>query len=577
MNKRREPISPLWQPALILSVFAAAAVLVIGKIIYIQNYDQRVLQSRSEPHHVSTVPITTHRKEILDRHGELLATSVPVVAVTADPYYFDHQESSYTKLAQALGMPAKTIHDKINRKRDKRFVYLKRHASLDVGEQVRQLKLPGVGLQREYKRYYPMGEALATIVGLTDVDDNGIEGLEKSFNQIVQGQNGKKLIYRDRQNRTVRDVGYLKIPHQGRQLVLSIDKGLQYKVHQVLKTSVLKNQAESGAAVVLDAGNGEVLALANSPSFNPNDRRSFLLGTHRNRAVIDVFEPGSTVKPFIMAALLEHDLVSLQQSVDTSPGYYRLIDSRKDYMIRDVRNFGVLTIPEVIIKSSNVGISRLVGKLDAEKLWRTFSQLGFGRLAGLSFPGEAKGRLNHYRDWHKTDQTVLSYGYGLSTSALQLAAAYTSFANDGRQLQATIIKRRYTSQAYSQQVFRPEVARAMRAIMQSVVSKHGTAPLAAIPGFTVAGKTGTVYKSGIKGYQTDRYVSLFVGMVPAVEPRLVAAVVIDEPKAGLHYGGQVAAPVFAEMMAYAARVLDIGEDETPTPVEKEPFYTFKNR
>lgn len=575
--KRGDRVSPLWQHLMILSGFVVMAMVIAGKIVYIQNYHQQVLQNKGEMRYLGTLPIIAHREDIVDRHGEHLATSVPVATVIADPQHFDYAESSYTALATTLAMPVATIRHKIEQRRHKRFVYIKRHVPYNLGEQVRRLQLDGIHLQREYKRYYPLGEALATVVGLTDIDDHGIAGVEKSFNHIVQGSNGKKLVFRDRHNRAIDDAGFLQVPQPGQPLMLSIDKRLQYKTHQALKTAVLKNKAQAGVAVVLDARSGEVLAMANTPSFNPNDRRSFVSGLHRNRVVIDAFEPGSTIKPFVMAALLDRGVLSLQQSIDTSPGYYHLSAGDKNYVVRDVRNFGVLTIPEVIIKSSNVGISRLVQSLDAQQLWQTFSQLGFGQLLGLGVPGETKGRLNHYRDWHKTDQTSLSYGYSLSLSALQLACAYTVFANDGWQLRPSLIKRDPAEQVLDKQIFRADTARAVRDIMQRVVSQQGTAPQAKVAGYSMAGKTGTVYKADVHGYHQDRYLSLFAGLMPARKPRLVAVVMIDEPSAGQYYGGQVAAPVFAEIMTAAARLLHISEDEIPTVIEEEPFYTFRNR
>ena len=360
-----------------------------------------------------------------------------------------------------------------------------------------------------------------------------------------------------------------RFPTRASPLFLSLDKGLQYKTHQLVKAAVIKTQSKAGMAVVLDARSGEILAMVNSPSFNPNHRQSFLSGVHRNRAAVDAFEPGSTVKPFAMAALLEHELVSLRQSIDTSPGYDRLSnDGGDDYVIRDVRNFGVLSVPEVIIKSSNVGISRLVRKLEAQQLWQAFSRLGFGQLPGIRFPGEAKGRLSHYQGWSQTRQATLSYGYGLSSSALQLAYAYTVFANEGRAVRPSLIKLNDSERLLDQRVFRPEVIQDVRRMMRSVVGPQGTAPLAKVPGYTVAGKTGTVRKSGAAGYETDRYLSIFAGMIPASKPQLIAVVALDEPTAGDYYGGQVAAPVFAEIMAYAVRSLGISEDEPLIPTDK---------
>ena len=426
-------------------------------------------------------------------------------------------------------------------------------------EQVRHIikekKLRGVHLEREYKRFYPAGEVAAHLVGFTNVDDQGQEGLDLAYDDWLAGASGVKHVLKDGSGKIVKDVESIRAPEPGKRLITSIDRRLQFLAYRELKAAVNKHKAKSGSAVILDVPSGEVLAMVNSPSYNPNAARGSNLSRLRNRAVTDVFEAGSTIKPFTVAAALEKGRFKPNTPVDVAPGQMKV----GRYLVRDKRNYGMIDVATVLKKSSNVGVSKIALSLQPEELWKVFGNLGFGEPTGSQFPGESSGRLPFFSDWSAFEQATLSFGYGLSVTPLQLARAYAVFANDGVRMPASLLKLERAPEGT--RVMRQSTARSMVKMLEAVVSKEGTAPLAAIPGYRVAGKTGTAKKSVAGGYAEDKYLALFVGMAPASNPRLVMAVFIDEPGGEDYYGGLVAAPVFSKVMSGALRLMNIAPDK----------------
>lgn len=550
-----------------LAAFAAAAAALLVRAVELQHYSREMLQREADNRHLRTVSVPAHRGMITDRNGEPLAISTPMHAAWVDPARFDFSAGSVKRLAGSLGLDAAALRTHLDRRKDKRFVYVKRQIEPATGEALRALDLPGVHLRREYRRFYPLSEAAAQLIGTTDVDDVGIEGIEKQFENLFHGEPGKKRVLRDLYGRTVEHVELLSLPKPGKRLALTIDHNIQYHAYRALKTAVKRHKARSGAAVLLDAKSGEVLALVNQPSFNPNTRE-FIPEHRRNRALTDAFEPGSTIKPFVAASLLDGGFISVDTRVNTAPGVYKVAG----YSIADVNNYGVLTLPEIIIKSSNVGIGKAVMMMPAERLWESLRELGFGRFPGTGFPGESGGRMAHHSEWRDVDQAVVAYGYGMSVSLLQLAHAYSVFANDGWRPPLSLVKGFQTQS--KTRVFSPETARVMRSVLERVVSRHGTGLRAKVDGFTTAGKTGTVHKNTSGSYAEEKYLSLFVGFAPVSKPRLVAAVAIEEPAGGEYFGGVVAAPVFSEIMQDALRRLGVPRDEVPSPLRPKAQYTL---
>ena len=550
-----------------LLVFTVAVLALLGRAIHLQHYRQGALQDEADARQLRSVMIPAHRGMITDKEGALLAISTPVYAAWVDPAEFGSADGAATQLAALLGFDPAILHAYLESRRKKRFVYVKRQLEPSVAEEIRKLKLAGVGLLREYRRFYPMSEAAAHLIGATDLDDAGIEGVERQFEQILRGIPGKKRVLRDLHGRSVEHVELISPPKPGRRLALTIDRNIQYHTYRTLKAAAIKHNAHAAAAVLIDVKSGEILALVNQPSFNPNTRE-FIPDHRRNRALTDEFEPGSTLKPFVVAALLDKGY-SIDTEVDTTPGYYKV--SGKS--IADLYNYGRLTLPEIITVSSNVGISKVAMNLSAEELWETFHKLGFGRIPGTGFPGESTGKLPHHLDWRDIDQAVMSYGYGLSVSLLQLAHAYSAIANDGRRPPLKLVKGMQAVQGA--QVFKPETARMLHGILRQVVAtSRGTGVRARVEGFTAAGKTGTTHKNRGGVYADEEYLSLFVGFAPATEPRLVAAVMIDSPTSGEYFGGAVAAPVFSEIMRDALKRLDVPHDEISPQMRESTHYTL---
>lgn len=542
---------------LILGVLVAVVGLLVWRAVYLQVVTRDFLQYQGDARHLRVVSVPAHRGMITDRRGEPLAISTPVHSVWVNPQEIHIDGRHLAPLAKLLDLNQADLRRTIAERSDRQFVYLKRHVTPDIAAKVHTLGAPGVFLQREYRRYYPAGEVAAHVVGFTDIDDQGQEGIELAYNDWLQGTPGSKRVIKDRLGRIVEDVERIRARHPGNTLALSIDRRLQYLAYRELKAAVIEHKARSGSAVLMDASTGEVLALVNQPSYNNNDRSGMQGSRYRNRAVTDVFEPGSTIKPFTVAAALQSGKYRPDTPVDTAPGRLRV---GRD-TVRDVHDYGLLDVSHVIIKSSNVGASKIALSLEPHRLWSLFRQLGFGSATGSSFPGESGGHLMHYHRWHPIEQATMAFGYGLSVTPLQLAQAYAVLASDGYRRPVSFL--RIDSAVEGERILSARVSRQVRNMLESVVSPSGTGNRARVPGYRVAGKTGTVHKSTAQGYAEDRYIAVFAGMAPASRPRLVLVVMINEPSNGEYYGGQVAAPVFSKVMGGALRLLDIPPDNLP--------------
>lgn len=540
----------------VLALLVVCTGLLTWRAVYLQVLERDFLQYQGDARYLRVVSTPAHRGMITDRHGEPLAISTPVHSVWVNPQELSTTGKDLPRLAQILGLDIDRVRRTVAERAGREFVYLKRQVMPDTAEQVLALEASGVFLQKEYRRYYPAGEVAAHIVGFTDIDDHGQEGVELAYDDWLRGRPGSKRVIKDRIGRIVEDVESIRQRQPGKDLQLSIDRRLQYLAYRELKSAVLEHEARSGSAVLLDVRTGEVLALVNQPSYNSNNRSQLNGGHSRNRAVTDVFEPGSTVKPFTIAAALESGQYQPDTQVDTRPGTFKV---GRD-LVRDVHNYGLLDVSHVIIKSSNVGASKIALSMEAKRLWGLFNRVGFGSETGSGFPGESGGLLPHYHRWHPIEQATLAFGYGLSVTPMQLARAYSVLASDGRLRPVSFV--RVNEAPPGQPVLSADVARSVRRMLEGVVSEDGTGGNAAVPGYRVAGKTGTVHKSTAGGYADDRYVSVFAGMAPASDPRLVMVVMINEPQ-GQYYGGQVAAPVFSSIMGGALRLLDVPPDDLP--------------
>ncbi len=528
-----------------------AAVLAV-RAVDVQILDSDFLQDQGDARYLRTVSIPAHRGMITDRNGEPLAISAPVDSVWANPRVVRLDAARQRELARLLGLTPSRLGQRLA-DREREFVWLRRHVSPDTAARVRALGIDGVFLRQESRRFYPAGEVTAQVVGITDVDERGQEGLELALDERLRGVPGLQRVLKDRIGRVVEQVALVRPPRPGEDLALSLDRRIQYLAYRELKAAVRRHHAQSGSLVILDVASGEILAMVNQPSVNPNDRRGLRSEALRNRAVTDLFEPGSTIKPFVVAAALASGRYRPDTPIDTRPGTFRV--GRK--VIHDVHDQGLLDVARVIQKSSNVGIAKIALSLPRETLWETYNDVGLGLETGSGFPGEPSGRLPFFSDWDPLTQATLAFGYGMAVTPLQLAQAYAVLAADGLLRPPSFL--RLDRAGVGRRVLDVDVVRRVRAMMEGVVSAEGTARRAAVPAYRVAGKTGTVRKSGVGGYREDRYVAWFAGMAPASRPRLVAVVVIDEPQ-GDYYGGQVAAPVFARVMAGALRLLDVPPD-----------------
>lgn len=545
---------------LVLVALASISLLLVFRAVDLQVIRKDFLQNQGDARYLREVTDPAHRGMITDRFGEPLAISTPVDSVWADPRELINARDTWSRLAKVLGIKRDVMKRMLASRRDKEFVYLKRHVAPDVAEKVMALEIPGVALTQEYKRFYPAGEVAAHVVGFANIDDEGQEGIELLFNERLKGEPGAKRVIKDRYGRTVEYVERVTEPQPGQDIRLSIDRRLQYLAYRELKKAVKGNRADSGSLVILDAHSGEVLAMVNQPSYNPNNRDDLKSDHMRNRAITDVFEPGSTIKPFTVATALETGRFNAHTFIDTHPGRFQI--GRKT--IRDFKDYGVIDVSTVIQKSSNVGASKMALAISPEYLWNSFVGVGLGEVTGSGFPGESDGLLTDYGAWKDIERATVSYGYGLSVTALQLARAYTALATDGRSIPVSFLLRndeeiRGLTSMYKP-VFGQKSIRAVRRMLESVVEAGGTGTEAAVSGYRIAGKTGTVKKSGSGGYIEDSYLSLFAGMAPVSNPQLVMVVVINEPRGEQYYGGTVAAPVFSNVMAGALRMLDIPPD-----------------
>ena len=539
---------------LLLSAMLLAMLTLVGRAVYLQIMNRDFLQDKGDSQQVGVVSVSAYRGQIQDRNGEPLAISTPVQSIWINTRQIkDADQEKLKQMARILVIPEKELQTFLSKEVGKRFVYLKRQINPDLAEKVKALEISGVYFEREFKRFYPAGAVSGHLLGFTDVDDVGQEGLEHGYEQILRGKIGKKRVIKDGKSQIIQDVENVETAEAGHDLELTIDERIQYLAYRELQNVMLLNKARSASLVVLDAKNGDVLACVNQPAFNPNNRKELSSNRYRNRAMMDSFEPGSTVKPFVLAAALDGGYVQPELTIETHGVYYM-----GRYPIKDVHNYGTLDLTHVLQKSSNIAIAKIAMTMPPAHFWNVYSQLGFGSSAGVGFPGETSGALLDYQGWHEFDQAALSFGYGVSTSILQLARAYTALADDGIVHSVTLLKRDEDPDA--KRIFKPETARKVREMLEHVISKEGTAYQARVEGYRVAGKTGTVKKATAGGYSADKYFSVFVGMAPASKPRFIIAIVVDEPTGGQYYGGLVAAPAFSKVMAGALRVYGVEPD-----------------
>jgi cell division protein FtsI (penicillin-binding protein 3) len=550
--------TPVWRSKFIVAVLALAFAALAGRAAYVQVVGNDFFQRQGEVRFARTLELPANRGRVLDRNGLILASSVVAQSIWAIPEDVDKADPNLKALAQLLEMPLADLKKRLANE-DKTFVWVKRQVDEPIAKEIAALGIKGIYQRREYKRQYPEGEALAHVVGFTNVEDKGQEGVELAFNKQLSGHAGSRRVIKDRLGRVVEDVRDVIPPVDGPDLQLSIDSKVQYFAYQKLLEAVEKNKARAGSVVVLDAISGEVLALANYPSYNPNKRRNLTGEQLRNRALTDSFEPGSTMKPFIVSLALEKGMVTPTTQIQTAPGRITIGGST----ISDSHPHGVLTVNEVIQKSSNVGTVKMAMQMQPREMWETFAQAGFGQKPQLNFPGAVTGRLRPYKSWRPIEQATMSYGYGLSASLFQLAQAYTIFAHDGELMPISLVKN--AAPATGVRVFSSKNTAAVRKMLEMAAGPGGTAPLAQTMGYSVGGKTGTAHKIEGKGYSANKYRSWFVGIAPIESPRIVVAVMVDEPSNGQYFGGLVAAPVFSETVQQTLRILGVQPDMTVKP------------
>lgn len=548
-----------WRLWLVFVLLALVAVGVLAKMLSLSTEDQAFLQSQGDARSLRTMLLPAHRGLITDRNGEPLAVSAPVATIWADPKMTDVGNARLRQLAQMLDMSREELLRDLNSDRERRFMYLKRQVTPELAKSVSALNIPGVHVDQEYKRYYPAAEVATHLVGFTSVDGEGQEGLELAYNDWLRGEPGRKLVMKDRTGRTIKHIRSLAPAQPGNDLALSMDLRLQYMAYRELKDAVNTHKADSGSAVVIDVRTGEVLAMVNQPSYNPNDRSNLLTSALRNRAMTDVFEPGSTMKPVTVATAMMTGRYTPDSIVDTAPGYIRV----RNATIRDHRNYGDLSLTGIITKSSNVGVTRLALDMEPDAIRNVMYNLGIGQVSGTGFPGERTGTLPFLSERQTVERSTLSYGYGLSVTALQLAHAYVPLAAGGIQRPVSLLK--VDDVPAGKRVMPEQVADDVLAMMETVISAKGTGRRAAVKGYRVAGKTGTSHKASGGGYAADRYISVFAGVVPVSNPRIAMAVMVNNPKGQEYYGGEVAAPVFSRIATGALRLLNVPPDKWPKP------------
>ena len=563
MNRRSRQSMPAHAPRLhvVLVVLTLMASALVARAIDLQLLNTEFYQRQGDARHVRTVPIDVVRGAILDRNGEPLAISTPVDSVWANPQEVLKEPKRIPELAEVLGLSAEELQRKLGQRASRDFVYLRRHVLPEKAAEVTSLDIPGVSLGREYRRFYPAGEAASHVLGITDIDDRGQEGLELAFNDWLSGEPGEKRVVKDRWGRIIEDIELVRESEPGRDLNTSLDRRLQYLAYRELKQAVSRHRAESGSVVVLEVDTGEILAMVNQPAFNPNERSRPRDGSMRNRAVTDVIEPGSVIKPFSLAAALESGRFYPHSKIDTSPGYIQL----DTYTIKDHHNYGVLDLTGILTKSSNVGVSKIALSLEPKHLWHMYERFGFGNVTGSGFPGESAGILPMYDRWREADHAAVSYGYGLSTTPLQLAQAYSVIASEGRIRPPTFV---HGAQSTDSAVLDPALARQVIQMMETVTAEEGTGTRAALRNYRVAGKTGTSRKIVGDGY-ADRYIATFAGFAPVSDPQIVVVALINDPDTEAYYGGEVAAPLFRNVMEAALRIMNVAPDDL---LESGPQY-----
>lgn len=549
---------PAWRSRVVLFLIFAAFLALAGRALWLQGMSTDFLQKQGASRYARTLELPATRGKITDRNGQVLASSIPVRAVWAIPDdVLEAPKEKLQALAKLLDMSERDLRRKLDS--DRGFVYLKRQVELDTIDKILKLGIAGIDTRKEYKRYYPEGEVMAHIVGFTNVEDKGQEGMELAFQKTLVGVTGNRRVIKDRLGRIVEDIESVREPHDGKDLTLSIDSKIQYIAFSALKEAVELHKAKAGGIVVLDAKTGEVLALANLPTYNPNNR-SVLTGAQlRNRVLTDTFEPGSTLKPFTIALALENKHITPNTMIQTAPGKLTIGKAT----IGDAHAGGLLSVSQVIEKSSNVGTAKIALEMEPQEMWDMFTSVGFGQQPKVGFPGAVAGRVRPYKSWRPIEQATMSYGHGISTSLLQIAHAYMIFARDGEMIPLTF--QRSSDQPISQRVISEKNARLTRGMLEMAAGPAGTAPRAQVPGYRVAGKTGTAYKLE-KGQYVKKYVASFVGFAPVSDPRIIVAVMIDEPSVGRHYGGQVAAPVFSVVTANALRSMNVAPDSSVTNI-----------
>ncbi|WP_462403017.1 peptidoglycan D,D-transpeptidase FtsI family protein [Pseudomonas sp. Marseille-QA0332] len=556
-----------WRFRVVIGLLAIMVGAIAWRIIDLQVIDRDFLKGQGDARSLRHIPIPAHRGLITDRNGEPLAVSTPVTTLWANPKEMQGSRKRWPQLAAALGQNPQQLADRLAQQANKEFIYLVRGLTPEQGQQVLDLKVPGVYGMEEFRRFYPAGDVTAHMVGFTDLDDHGREGVELAYDEWLAGVPGKRQVIKDRRGRLIKDVQVTKNAKAGKTLALSIDLRLQYLATRELRNAIAEQDAKAGSLVIMDVKTGEVLAMVNQPTYNPNNRRSMFPAAMRNRAIIDVFEPGSTVKPLSMSAALESGRWKPTDKVEVYPGSLQI----GRYTIKDVsRSEGpVLDLTGILINSSNVGMSKIAFDIGGEAIYRVMSQLGLGQYTGLGFPGERVGNLPNHREWRKAETATLSYGYGVSVTALQLVHAYAALANDGKMVPLSILK--VDKEPDSTQAIPRETAKTIQGMLQQVIEAPRGVYRAQVPFYHVAGKSGTARKAtvGSKGYTENAYRSLFAGFGPMSDPRYAIVVVIDEPGKGGYFGGLVSAPVFSKVMSGTLRLMNVPPDNLPAPAEPQ--------
>jgi len=556
-----------WRFRLVLLLLGLMVAAIAWRIVDLHVVDHDFLKAHGDARSVRHIPIPAHRGLITDRNGEPLAVSTPVTTLWANGKELQGAKDRWSTLADALGQEPKGFAERLQAHAERESMYLVRGLTPEQGQQVLDLKVPGVYAIEEFRRFYPAGEVAAHVIGFTDIDDRGREGMELAFEEWLAGVPGKRQVLKDRRGRLIKDVQVAQNAKAGKALALSIDLRLQYLAHRELRNALVEFGAKAGSLVMIDVKTGEVLAMVNQPTYNPNNRKNLQPAAMRNRAMIDVFEPGSTMKPFSMSAALESGRWKPSDKVEVAPGTLQI----GRYTIRDVSRAegGVLDLTGILIKSSNVGMSKIAFDIGGESIYSVMRQVGLGQDTGLGFPGERVGNLPNYREWRKAETATLSYGYGLSVTAVQLAQAYSVLANSGRSVPLSMVRADLAPDAV--QVIPEAVAQTMQGMLQQVIEAPGGVFRAQVPGYHVAGKSGTARKvsTDSRGYRENAYRSLFAGFGPVSDPRIAVAIVIDEPSKGGYYGGLVSAPVFGKVMAGALRLMNVVPDNLPPPGEPQ--------